>query len=189
MSLLGATTTAPSMEEDLPTSDIQGVHAPSRGQGLTTDETAQRPTERSPARRERTIIAARGRRVVGLAAIAVGAGVTVIVGRDGSPAWQLLRLAVVAAVTAAAYSALERSDRGRRATIAFTVGLLAAAVGAGIALPHLAKIGLHVLTVAGLLSLAAGIVLLVAGGLTLVRAVRSWKRVLAVPALLATSSS
>ena len=92
---------------------------------------------------------------------------------------------VVAALTAATYGALRHGDRSRRAGIAFTIGLVGAAVGAGIGLPHLAKNGLHLLTVAGLFSLAGGVVLLCWGGATLVLAVRPRWRALVVPALLA----
>ena len=173
---MGTTETAQRVEDDRRTPEKQGVQAPSRSQVVTTDEAARGPTQRLPDRR---------RSVVGLAAVAVGAGLMIVVGRDGSPAWQLLRLVVVAALAAATYGALRHGDGRRRAAIAFTIGLVGVAVGAGIGLPHLAKNGLHLLTVAGLFSLAGGVVLLCWGGATLVRAVRPRWRALVVPALLA----
>ena len=108
------------------------------------------------------------------ATVAVGAGLMIVVGLDGSPAWQLLRLVLVAAVTAATYNALRHGDARRRAGVAFSVGLVGTTVGAGIGLPHLAKAGVHLLTVAGLFSLAGGLVLLTWGGVALVRSARPW---------------
>jgi hypothetical protein len=147
--------------------------------------TVPRATVGTPDRRGPGIKATGGDRVIGAATLAVAAGAMVVVGRDGSPVWQLVRLAVVAAMMATVYRALEHGTRCRRAGIAFGVGLIGAAVGIGIGLPHLAKNGLHPLTVAGLLCLAGGLALLVWGGLTLVRAARTWRRTLVVPALLA----
>jgi uncharacterized protein len=151
-------------------------------------ETAPNTTVDSDHRRGRSrVTATRGQRVIVAATVAVGAGLMIVVGLDGSPVWQLLRLAVVAALTAATCSALQHGDPRRRpAGIALTVGLVGAAVGTGIAFPHLTKSGVHPLTVAGVLSLTGGLVLLVWGGVTLVRAARPWRRVVAVPALLAT---
>ena len=74
----------------------------------------------------------------------------VVVGRDGSPVWQLVRMAVVAAIILLAYRGALTGTCGRRAAIAFGVGLAGTAVGTGIGLPHLVKNGLHPLTVAGL---------------------------------------
>ena len=149
------------------------------------ETTPNATVDTSHRRRDSKITATRGPRVIVAATVAVGAGLMIVVGLDGSPAWQLLRLAVVAALTAATYSALQHGDLRRRAGVAFTVGLVGTAVGAGIGLPHLAKSGVHLLTVAGLLSLAGGLVLLTWGGVTLVRAARPWRRVVVVPALLA----
>jgi pimeloyl-ACP methyl ester carboxylesterase len=162
----GTTTAAPSAADGQPTPDEQLQLERSPGEQATASETA--------------------RRVLGPAVLAVGAGVMIVVGHDGSPAWQLLRVVVVAALAVAAFGALRRGDRSRRPGTVFTIGVVGVAVGVGIGLPHLAKNGLHLLTVAGLLSLAGGIVLLGWGAATLVRAARPWWRALVVPALLAT---
>ena len=58
-------------------------------------------------RHEPTLNATRGERVIVAATVAVGAGLMIVVGLDGSPAWQLLRLVLVAAVTAATCNALD----------------------------------------------------------------------------------
>ena len=134
------------------------------------------------AARDRRLRAIRG------AVIAVGAGVIVIVGRDGSPAWQVVRVAVVAALTAGLYITLREGIRGWRAGSVFAVGVFATAVGTGIGLPHLAKNGWHVVTIAGLLCLTGGLALLVRGGWTLVRSARAWRRALVAPALLVAMS-
>jgi uncharacterized protein len=72
-----------------------------------------------------------------------------------------------------------------RAGLVFAAGCLALGVGIGLGLPYLAKAGFHAGTVIGLVVLVAGLLLLGIGGVSLVRSVRSWRRVLVVPALLA----
>ena len=69
------------------------------------------------------------------ATIAAGAGLMVIVGRDGSPLLQMLRLAAVVALTAALWIALGESPSGWRAGTAFVAGLGATAVGEPFDLP------------------------------------------------------
>ena len=136
------------------------------------------------ARRGRTFDERRSTGARRLALITLGAGLMVVLGRDGSPVWQLVRMTVVAAIILLAYRGALTGTRGRRAAIAFGVGLAGTAVGTGIGLPHLVKNGLHPLTVAGLLTLGGGLVLLVSGGFSLVRGARPWRRVLVVPAVL-----
>jgi hypothetical protein len=72
-----------------------------------------------------------------------------IAGRDGTPIWQLLRVLVVMAVTAAACKAFTCGRRVRIAT-ALSIGLLAIPIGFGVGLPHLVEIGIAPVTVAGL---------------------------------------
>ena len=136
------------------------------------------------ARRGRTFDERRSTGARRLALITLGAGLMVVLGRDGSPVWQLVRMTVVAAIILLAYRGALTGTRGRRAAIAFGVGLAGTAVGTGIGLPHLVKNALHPLTVAGLLTLGGGLVLLASGGFSLVRSARPWRRVLVVPALL-----
>lgn len=79
------------------------------------------------------------------------------------------------------------SDRreARRGLPVFAVGLVLMPVGIGLGLPHVAKTGLQPLSVAGLIALVGGLVLLVVGAVSLVRARRGWRRYLVtLPALI-----
>ncbi|TDU83874.1 serine aminopeptidase S33 family [Kribbella voronezhensis] len=80
---------------------------------------------------------------------------------------------------------LDRGNRRQRAVIAVVLGLIAVPVGVGLGIPHL-KAGVGFTTIAGLMILVGGLVLICAGGALLVRLTRGWRRVLVVPALLAT---
>jgi hypothetical protein len=66
--------------------------------------------------------------------------------------------------------------------VMFVEGCVAVAVGVGIGLPHLAKTGFGAATVAGLIVLAGGLVLVGAGAVALVRLTPRWRRLLVVPA-------
>ena len=72
-----------------------------------------------------------------------------------------------------------------RGSLVFSAGCLVLGVGIGVGLPYLAKAGFHPITVVGLAVLAAGLALLAVGGVILVRAARTWRRILVVPVLLA----
>ena len=110
-------------------------------------------------------------------AVALAAtGLLVIVARDGSLPWQVLRSVAVAIVVGALLVLLRRVSPLRRGALELAAGLLFLPIGIGIGLPHLSKGGAPVLTVAGLAALAGGLFLLVAGGVTLVRASRRWWR-------------
>jgi dienelactone hydrolase len=117
---------------------------------------------------------------VGVVAVAVA----FLVGRDGSPVWQAVRVVVTVAVASAAVYAVRRAPHWLRGLTAFIIGTAATAVGAGIGLPHLGKVGWSPVTAAGLLALAAGAVLLASGAATIVRCARRWWRLLALPAIL-----
>ena len=119
------------------------------------------------------------------ALLGAGAGTVYVAGRDGSLAWQVVRVAAVVFLTWAGYRALGHSPPARRAAMAFAGGCVSVAVGVGIGLPHLAKASLHPLTVAGLLCLVSGLVLLVAGGTSLVRSRHGRDITLAAPVLVA----
>ena len=112
------------------------------------------------------------------------AGVALLVGRDGSTGWRGARVVAVAAVTVGAWWVLRRAGTIWRGLAAVTAGLLATAVGVGIALPHVTKVGFTVVSLAGLACLAAGLVLVVGGTGTLLRATRPWWRIPIVVALL-----
>jgi len=68
----------------------------------------------------------------------------------------------------------------------FGAGCVAAAIGTGIGLPHLVKTGVEATSVAGLIALGGGLVLVGASAASLLRSTSSWRRVLAVPAMIFT---
>jgi dienelactone hydrolase len=116
----------------------------------------------------------------------VGAAMAFIVVRDGSPGWQLVRLLLVVGASWLVYRVVDRDCAIERSGVAFGEGCVAVAIGVGIGLPHLAKTGLRATSVAGLLVLAGGLVLLGAGAAGLVRRVPRWRRLFVVPGLLVT---
>ena len=110
------------------------------------------------------------------AVVAAGAGLLFVVARDGSVPWQTARFVTVAALLAALFILLGHASPVRRGALEAASGLLFLPVGIGIGLPHLTKAGAHPLTLAGLLAMAGGLVLLVAGGATLTQGRRRWLR-------------
>ena len=104
-------------------------------------------------------------RSVTIAVVLVGAGLCVIVGRDGTPVWQVARVALVVALTAAALAVARGGPKGRPrlGLLGLLGGSVAVAVGVGLAAPHLAKTGITPVSVASLLVLLGGVVLLVVG--------------------------
>jgi hypothetical protein len=81
---------------------------------------------------------ARRGRVLRLAAAAEGAAGLVLVGRDGTPAWQVLRVLVVCLLTLGAIHVLRRPS-ARAASAAFAAGLLGVSVGVGVGAMHVVK--------------------------------------------------
>ncbi len=63
----------------------------------------------------------------------------------------------------------------------FLLGVLATSIGIGIGLPHAAKAGIAVLTVAGLVAFVAGLVLLLVAAARLGTRLRSWRRLIVIP--------
>ena len=112
-----------------------------------------------------------------------GVGLAVLVADGGTPAWQVVRCAGVTAAFAAA-SLLQRSRRPWVPLVVSAVaGLVGSVVGAGIGLGQLAKSEVRVPSVAALVVLVAALPLLVGGTVGLVRMLRGWSRLLAVPAV------
>jgi hypothetical protein len=118
--------------------------------------------------------------VVAVAAVSVG----FLVGGDGSPGWRTARVALTAAVATAVVYAIRRAPAVVRGLVTYAVGVVAAVVGAGIGLPHLAKTGWSATAVAGLLALVAGAALLVGGAVVTVRGAHRWWRLPVVAAVL-----
>jgi len=116
---------------------------------------------------------------------AEGVALAVLVGLDGSAAGQAVRVLVVVVVTAGAVWFTRRAGRAGRGAMVLLVGIAGTAVGAGTAGGHLAKAGLDAAAVAAAVVLVAGVMLLIWGAATLVRATPGWWRLLAIPASLA----
>jgi dienelactone hydrolase len=92
-----------------------------------------------------------------------GAGLVVLVARDGSPGWQVVRTLLVVGLVAGSDRVLRRVGDRAAALVAVVVGVLCAPVGVGIAVPHVAKAGDPVVAIAGLAVLGGSLVALVAG--------------------------
>ena len=107
-----------------------------------------------------------------------------IVGRDGTPMWQLVRVVVAGGATLFMFAVVRRWSEPRRAGVTFAYGLLAVAIGVGVGLPHTLKVGVAPNAIAGLLCLTSGLGLFVAGAFELVRNAPRWHRLFIVPALL-----
>ena len=121
-------------------------------------------------------------RVVPAATAAVGIGIGLIVVRDGSPLWQIMRLLAVTMLAGAAWGLLRSSARPLRAATAFCLSLVAIPVGVGVGAPHLSKTGLTLETVAGVLAFVGGTVLFASAVVTTLRSPRRrvrWAAVLA----------
>lgn len=105
---------------------------------------------------------------------AVGVGLALAVGLDGSPGWQVVRVGLVTALTVAAVRFERRALTRARGRLAVAVGILAVVVGLGLA-PHLAKGGAVPVRVAAVLLLAGGLVLLIGGTVVVLHGQR-WYR-------------
>jgi pimeloyl-ACP methyl ester carboxylesterase len=110
------------------------------------------------------------------AVVVEGVSAAFLVGRDGSPAWQVARVAGVGLLTVlAAYGVTRPSTTA--AAVAWLAGIVGVSVGVGIGVFHLAKSGPLATTLAGLGCLVSGAFLLTWGVAGLVRAVRGlWRR-------------
>ena len=118
-----------------------------------------------------------------MAAVASGVGLAYIVGRDGSPAWQVLRVLVVAVATVGVWALLRCASFRWRYGVALLLGLVAMPVGLGITVPFVAKTGATVMTGAGILCLSGGVVLVLGSGIMLVRETPRWWRLASAPVL------
>jgi uncharacterized protein len=114
------------------------------------------------------------------ATVAVGLGFLAVVVHDGSPGWQVLRgLVVVAATALLAGVVWSGGTAGGWAGAA--VGLAGILVGGGIGVRHVVMDGASIEAGAGLVALAAGVVLLGGSAWRLLRGARWWQWALAVP--------
>ena len=116
---------------------------------------------------------------------AEGGALAVVLATDGSPLWRVVRpvIAVSAAVRAAWL--MRRPGRAGRGAVALMAGIVGTVTGAGVATAYAARAGAPVVAVAALVAPLTGVILLVWGGVALIRAMPGWWRLLAVPAALA----
>ena len=108
------------------------------------------------------------------AAVAAGAALAVLVGLDGSPVWQVVRVLGVAATTVGLVVALGRTPARWRGRLATFAGVPALAIAIGFA-PHWVKGGPLAIQVAAAVLAGTGLGLTV-GGTTVASAGRSWWR-------------
>jgi fermentation-respiration switch protein FrsA (DUF1100 family) len=104
----------------------------------------------------------RAHRFVLAVLVAVGVSFAVFVGRDGSPGWQLVRIAVVGALGTLAVVGSERPTTRGRGWIRAVAGVVSLAVGAGF-LPYVAKDTASLEAAAAVVAVLGGLVLTVAG--------------------------
>jgi pimeloyl-ACP methyl ester carboxylesterase len=114
--------------------------------------------------------------------ITQGAAFVVLVGLSGSTLWRTLRVLAVLAITFGGVLLARRASRLGRGGTALILGISGTVAGAGIGGVYVAKVGVSVLTVAGVVALVTGLWLLVWGAAMLTRATPGWWRLVAVPA-------
>ena len=109
---------------------------------------------------------------------------TILVGYDGSVGGRLGRVVFVVAITVLAIRVGLRASAPWTGVVMVLVGTAGVIAGAGIGGVHLMKLGATPVAIAGLVALVSGVALLVRGGLAVTRSLRSWWRLLVVPAAL-----
>lgn len=116
---------------------------------------------------------------------AEGVAFAVLLGLDGSAAWQVIRVVATLAVTALACWFARRAGRTGAGASALVLGIAGTAAGGGVAGAHLAKAGMDTAAAPAVIVAVTGLFLLIWGTVASVRAVPSWWRLLVIPAALA----
>lgn len=131
------------------------------------------------------------RRALGASIVVLAGALVVLVGHDGSPLWRMARASMVLLLAAVVGRLTGFAGRPAvplwGALCSFLLGSLGLAVGLGIGVPHVAKTGLSVLTVVGLLLSASGLGLALLGARGLLRPRGRWVRIPLATGLLATA--
>lgn len=119
-----------------------------------------------------------------LSCVLICVGMGAIVASDGAPRWSFVRLLIVigACVAVAAAPRLWSPRVGRLAAVA--LGTIATTVGGVIGYSYLTTNGLSVRAVGGGLAFVGGLALLLSGVVAIVRLVRGWRRLFAIPIVL-----
>lgn len=120
-------------------------------------------------------------RLVEAATIASGVGWALVVGADGSTPWRLVRVAVVAALTAGLVLAGRRHPGRAVEHLRLVVATVGVTAGAVLGLRYLGITGVSATAVGGLVLLVAGAVLGVATAGHLFRSTHGWWRLLGIP--------
>jgi pimeloyl-ACP methyl ester carboxylesterase len=115
---------------------------------------------------------------------AEGVAFSVLLGLEGSAAWQAARVLVALMLTVLAVWFTRRARRAGQGATALMLGVAGTASGGGVAGAHLAKAGLDAAGVLAGIAAVTGVFLLIWGTVALVRAVPGWWRLLAIPAAL-----
>ncbi len=113
-----------------------------------------------------------------------GAALAMLVGRAGTPWWQVARVVVVLVAFVGMFQLQRSGRRWLTGMVSVLVGLVGTTTGAAIGLMNLFKSGPPLSAIAGLLCLLIGVPLLVVGAVTLIRLMRGWWRLLAIPVIL-----
>jgi pimeloyl-ACP methyl ester carboxylesterase len=147
--------------------------APHRETRSTTTTADAAAVQRSPVQQQEPPAVPRS----GLTAlvVAVGGSVVVMVGRDGSAAWQVVRVVIVVAVTVAAVVAVRRLDDRGRGWVSAGLGAGAVALGIGFS-PWLGKATASAEALAALVAVVGGLALVVAGTVVRTRGRRRLRR-------------
>lgn len=111
-----------------------------------------------------------------LLVILAGACSAIVVGRDGSPVWVIVRVLVVVALTHGTVVAVTRSGARRGGGAALGFGALVCGYGVGVAAPYLATEGWSVDGVVAAIAGLLGLVLVPLGAVRFVRSFGGWAR-------------
>ena len=149
------------------------VGSPADGLSGATTHAASRSdrTLRSP------LIPRRSERLLAAEAVALAC----LVGVDTPMPWPTVRAAVALTAVAAGIAWRRRSGRWTGGIIRLVVGLSGLIAGAGIGIHHAATQPMSVRTVAGMVTLAGGVLLTSLAAIDLVRVTRGWRKLLALP--------
>lgn len=120
-----------------------------------------------------------------VAAAVQGLALVVLVATEGSASARLLRIGAVLLFTALGILVMHRAGPVGRGSVAVALGVAGTVAGAGVGGVYAAKVGMSLMTGVGLVALATGIVLLVAGSMALIRRLPGWWRLASIPAALA----
>jgi pimeloyl-ACP methyl ester carboxylesterase len=109
------------------------------------------------------------------------AALALVVGVDGPAPWAAVRAFVVGGIAAATAWAWHRSSSHAARWALLAAGLMGVITGVGIGVPHAVKAGISVEAASGVVALCTGVVLAGIATVSLLRRVRWWTRVAAVP--------